>query len=114
MASLGCLDQSSMFKRPGCGYKRYSIRLNVGHKVTKDFTLNLIPQFAHNDIKEHVYRIEWATEQANCIPPVYPIKNGDGSYSYPVGSDSNGLRRLEGGSYRRNVNDELLGTMQAE
>lgn len=114
MASLGYLDQSSMFKGPDYGYKRYNGRLNVSHKVTKNFTLNLTSQFARNDIKEHAYWTEWIIEQANRMPPIYPIKNEDGSYNYPAGSNSNGLQRLEEGGYRQNVNDELLGTIQAE
>lgn len=114
MASLGYMDQSSMFKGPDYGYKRYNARLNVSHKVTKNFTLNLTSQFARNDIKEHAYWTEWIIEQANRMPPIYPIKNEDGSYTYPAGSNSNGLQRLEEGGYRRNVNDELLGTIQAE
>ena len=114
MASLGYLDQSSMFKGPDYGYKRYNARLNVSHKVTKNFTLNLTSQFARNDIKEHAYWTEWIIEQANRMPPIYPIKNEDGSYNYPAGSNSNGLQRLEEGGYRQNVNDELLGTIRAE
>lgn len=114
MASLGYLNQSSMFKGPDYGYKRYNARLNVSHKVTKNFTLNLTSQFARNDIKEHAYWTEWIIEQANRMPPIYPIKNEDGSYNYPAGSNSNGLQRLEEGGYRQNVNDELLGTIQAE
>ena len=114
MASLGYLDQSSMFKGPDYGYKRYNARLNVSHKVTKNFTLNLTSQFARNDIKEHAYWTEWIIEQTNRMPPIYPIKNEDGSYNYPAGSNSNGLQRLEEGGYRQNVNDELLGTIQAE
>lgn len=114
MASLGYLDQSSMFKGPDYGYKRYNARLNVSHKVTKNFTLNLTSQFARNDIKEHAYWTEWIIEQANRMPPIYPIKNEDGSYNYPAGSNSNGLQRLEEGGYRQIVNDELLGTIQAE
>ena len=114
MASLGYLDQSSMFKGPDYGYKRYNARLNVSHKVTNNFTLNLTSQFARNDIKAHAYWTEWIIEQANRMPPIYPIKNEDGSYNYPAGSNSNGLQRLEEGGYRQNVNDELLGTIQAE
>ena len=114
MASLGYLDQSSMFKGPDYGYKRYNARLNVSHKVTKNFTLNLTSQFARNDIKEHAYWTEWIIEQANRMPAIYPIKNEDGSYNYPAGSNSNGLQRLEEGGYRQNVNDELLGTIRAE
>ena len=114
MASLGYMDQNSMFKGPDYGYKRYNARLNVSHKVTNNFTLNLTSQFACNDIKEHAYWTEWIIEQANRMPPIYPIKNEDGSYNYPAGSNSNGLQRLEEGGYRQNVNDELLGTIQAE
>ena len=114
MASLGYMDQNSMFKGPDYGYKRYNARLNVSHKVTNNFTLNLTSQFARNDIKEHACWTEWIIEQANRMPPIYPIKNEDGSYNYPAGSNSNGLQRLEEGGYRQNVNDELLGTIQAE
>lgn len=114
MASLGYLDQNSMFKGPDYGYKRYNARLNVSHNVTKNFTLNLTSQFTRNDIKEHAYWTEWIIEQANRMPPIYPIKNEDGSYTYPSGSNSNSLQRLEEGGYRQNVNDELLGTLQAE
>jgi TonB-linked outer membrane protein, SusC/RagA family len=114
MASLGYLDQNSMFKGPGYGYNRYNGRLNVSHKVTKNFILNMTSQFARNDIKEHAYWTDWIIEQANRMPPIYPIKNEDGSYNYPSGSNSNGLQRLEKGGYRQNVNDELLGTLQAE
>ena len=75
MASLGYMDQNSMFKGPDYGYKRYNARLNVSHKVTNNFTLNLTSQFARNDIKEHAYWTEWIIEQANRMPPIYPIKN---------------------------------------
>lgn len=114
LASLGYLDQNSMFKGPDYGYNRYNARLNVSHKVTENLTLKLTSQFARNDIKEHAYWTEWIIEQANRMPPIYPIVKKDGSYNYPSGSNSNALQRLEKGGYRQNVNDELLGTLQAE
>lgn len=114
MASLGYTDQNSMFKGPDYGYERYNARLNVSHKVAKNFTLNLTSQFTRNDIREHAYWTEWIIEQANRMPPIYNIKNEDGTYNYPAGSNSNALQRLEQGGYRRNVNDELAGTIQAE
>ncbi len=113
-ASLGYLDQNSMFKGPDYGYDRYNARLNVSHKATKNLTINLTSQFARNDIKEHAYWTEWIIEQANRMPPIYPIMKEDGSYNYPSGSNSNGLQRLQDGGYRQNVNDEILGTIQAE
>ena len=66
MASLGYLDQSSMFKGPDYGYKRYNARLNVSHKVTNNFTLNLTSQFARNDIKEHTGRNGLSSRQTVC------------------------------------------------
>lgn len=114
MASLGYTDQNSMFKGPDYGYERYNARLNVSHKVAKNFTLNFTSQFTRNDIREHAYWTDWIIEQVNRMPPIYNIKNEDGTYNYPAGSNSNALQRLEQGGYRRNVNDELAGTIQAE
>lgn len=103
MASLGYTDQNSMFKGPDYGYERYNARLNVSHKVAKNFTLNFTSQFTRNDIREHAYWTDWIIEQANRMPPIYNIKNEDGTYNYPAGSNSNALQRLEQGGYRRNV-----------
>lgn len=114
LASLGYTDQGSMFKGPDYGYQRYNARLNVSHKVSKKLTLNLTSQFTRNDIKEHAYWTDWIIEQANRMPPIYNIKNEDGTYTYPSGSNSNSLQRLEQGGYRKNANDELMGTLQAE
>lgn len=113
-ASLGYLDQSSMFKGPDYGYNRYNARLNVSHKASDNLTLYLTSQYSRNDIKEHAYWTEWIIEQANRMPPIYPILKEDGSYNYPSGSNSNGLQRLQDGGYRNNANDELLGTLRAE
>ncbi|SCM58793.1 TonB-dependent receptor SusC [Petrimonas mucosa] len=114
LASVGYLDQNSMFKGPDYGYQRYNGRLNLTHKVKPNLTLYVTSQFARNDIKEHAYWTEWIIEQANRMPPIYPVYKEDGSYNYPSGSNSNGLQRLQDGGYRRNVNDELLGTLKAE
>ena len=114
LASLGYTDQESMFKGPDYGYQRYNARLNVSHKLSNNFTLNLTSQYARNDIKEHAYWTDWIIEQANRMPPIYNIKNEDGTYTYPSGSNSNSLQRLEEGGYRKNANEELLGTLQAE
>lgn len=114
LASVGYTDQNSMFKGPDYGYKRYNARLNVSHKVTNNFVLTLTSQFARNDIKEHAYWTNWIIEQCNRMPPIYDIKNADGTYTYPSGSNSNSLQRLEKGGYRQSVNDELAGTIKAE
>lgn len=113
MASLGYTDQDSMFQG-SYGYKRYNARLNLSHKVSKNFVLTLTSQFARNDIKDHAYWTDWLIEQPSRMPPIYEIKNPDGTYNYPSGSNSNSLQRLEQGGYTRSKNDELAGTLKAE
>jgi TonB-linked SusC/RagA family outer membrane protein len=114
LASFGYVDQNSMFKGPNYGYQRYNARLNVSQQISKRFKVSFKTQFARNDIKEHAYWTEWIIEQCNRMPPIYNIKNEDGSYNYPSGSNSNSLQRLEQGGYRRNTNDELLGSIKGE
>lgn len=115
MASIGFLDQDSMFKgSKDYGYKRFNARLNLSHKVTDRLTINLTSQFARNTITDHAYQTYWIVEQANRMPPVYEIKNPDGTYTYPAGSNANGLQRIEQGGYVQSVNDELAGTLSAE
>ena len=98
MASVGYLDQNSLFKGPGYGFDRYNGRLNVSHKVSDRLTLTATGQFTRNKIKDHAYWTEWIIEQANRMPSIYEIKNPDGTYTYPSGSNSNSLERLEAGT----------------
>ena len=115
MASIGYLDQDSMFKgSKDYGYKRFNARMNLSHKVTDRLTINLTSQFARNTITDHAYDTYWIVEQANRMPPIYDIKNPDGTYAYPSGSNANGLQRIEQGGYTQSVNDELAGTLSAE
>ena len=114
MASLGYLDQNSLFKGPDYGYNRYNARLNVSHKVSDRLTLTATGQFTRNKINDHAYWTEWIIEQANRMPAIYEIKNPDGTYTYPSGSNSNSLERLEAGGYRQSVNDDLSGTLNAD
>ena len=104
-----------MFRGPrDYGYKRLNARLNLSHKVTDRFTINLTSQFARNNITDHAYDTYWIVEQANRMPPVYEIKNPDGSWTFPSGSSANRLQELDEGGYTRSINDELAGTLSAE
>ena len=114
MGSIGYLNQNSLFQGPNYGYDRYNARLNVSHKVSKKLTVNLTSQFTRNDIKDHAYWTEWIIEQCNRMPAIYEIKNEDGTYTYPSGSNSNSLERLEKGGYRRSVNDDISGILSAD
>ena len=114
MASLGYLNQNSLFKGPNYGYDRYNARLNVTHKVRENLTVSLTSQFTRNEIKDHAYWTEWLIEQCNRMPAIYNMKNEDGSYNYPSGSNSNALERLETGGYRKSVNDDMSGTLTAD
>lgn len=112
LASLGYLNQNSMFKGPDYGFLRYNARLNLSSQLSKHFKMNITTEFVRNDITEHAYWTEWIVEQTNRMPPIYNIVNEDGSYNYPSGSNSNSLERLMNGGYRRNTNDDLSGTLQ--
>lgn len=113
MASLGFLDQNSLFKGPDYGYNRYNGRLNIQHQVNDRLTVGATAQFTRNKIKDHAYWTEWIIEQCNRMPSIYEIKNEDGTYTYPSGSNSNSLERLEKGGYRQSVNDDISGTIDA-
>ena len=113
MASLGFLDQNSLFKGPDYGYNRYNGRLNIQHQVNDRLTVGATAQFTRNKIKDHAYWTEWIIEQCNRMPAIYEIKNEDGTYTYPSGSNSNSLERLEKGGYRQSVNDDISGTIDA-
>jgi len=113
MASLGYLNQNSLFKGPDYGYNRYNGRLNISHKVSDRFTVSATAQYTRNVIKDHAYWTEWIIEQCNRMPSIYEIKNPDGTYNYPSGSNSNSLERLEAGGYRRSLNEDISGTVTA-
>ena len=114
MASLGYVDQNSLFKGPDYGYKRYNGRINLSHKVGERLTVNATAQYTRNVIKDHAYWTEWIIEQCNRMPAIYEIKNADGTYNYPSGSNSNSLERLETGGYRQSRNEDVSGTINAD
>ena len=114
MASLGYVDQNSLFKGPDYGYKRYNGRLNLSHKFNERLTVSATAQYTRNVIKDHAYWTEWIIEQCNRMPAIYEIKNADGTYNYPSGSNSNSLERLEAGGYRLSRNEDISGTLTAD
>jgi len=113
MASLGFTDQNSLFKGGNYGYQRYNGRLGFTHQMGKRFNVSATAQFTRNVINDHAYWTDWIIEQANRMPPIYEIKNADGTYNYPSGSNSNSLERLETGGYRKGVNDDISGSLTA-
>lgn len=114
MLSLGYVDQNSMFKGPDYGMQRYNARLNLTHKVSDRFKFSTTVAYARNEVKDHAYWTEWIIEQATRMPSIYPIKDEEGNYTYPSGSNSNALARLEKGGYRQNSNDDVAATLNAE
>ena len=114
MASLGYVDQNSLFKGPGYGYNRYNGRINLTHKVSDRLTVSATAQYTRNITKDHAYWTEWIIEQCNRMPAIYEIKNADGTYNYPSGSNSNSLERLEAGGYRQSRNEDISGTVTAD
>jgi TonB-linked SusC/RagA family outer membrane protein len=107
-------DQESMFEGPDYGLERYNFRTNLETKVSDRFKFNVMTAFARNAIKDHAYWTEWLIEQATRMPSIYPIKDENGNYNYPGGSNSNALARLEQGGVRKSWNDDLSGVVNAE
>lgn len=111
--SVGYLDQNSLMEGPDYGLKRLNARLNMDHQVSKSLKISANVAYARNTIKDHAYWTDWIIEQVVRMPTIYPIKE-DGKYTYPSGSNSNSLARLETGGYRQNANDDLSGVFNAE
>lgn len=113
LISAGFMDQSSMFKGPDYGMQRYNGRMNISHKYSDRLSFNATAAYARNEVKDHAYWTEWIIEQATRMPSIYPIKDENG-YTFPSGSNSNALSRLEQGGYRQYSNDDLSATLSAE
>lgn len=111
--SLGFTDQNSLLVGPDYGMQRYNGRVNVEHKFSKIFKVGAKISYTRNEIKDHAYWTDWILEQVMRMPPIYLIKD-DGKYTYPSGSNSNSLARLEVGGYRQSSNDDLSGILNAE
>lgn len=111
--SVGYLDQNSLLEGPSYGLKRLNARLNMEHQVNKRLKIGVNAAYARNTIKDHAYWTEWIIEQVVRMPTIYPVKE-NGNYTYPSGSNSNSLARLEVGGYRQNANDDLTGVFNAE
>lgn len=114
LASLGYMDHDSMLEGPGYGHQRYNARLNLETKVSDKFSFGVSVSYARNEIKDHAYWTEWLIEQASRMPPIYSIKDENGNYTLPGGSNSNALWRLNEGGYRSNQDDDLSGVLNAE
>lgn len=113
LISAGYMEQNSMFKGPDYGMKRYNARLNISHKYSERLSFTGTVAYARNEVKDHAYWTEWLIEQATRMPSIYPIKDENG-YTFPSGSNSNVLARLEQGGYRQYSNDDLSATFSAE
>lgn len=114
LISAGYMNQASMFEGPDYGMDRLSGRVNLESQVTSRFKVGVNVAYVRNDIKDHAYNTEWLIEQASRMPSIYAIKDKDGNYTYPSGSNSNALERLEQGGYRQNKNDDLSGVVNGE
>ncbi|HLS94358.1 MAG TPA: TonB-dependent receptor [Sphingobacterium sp.] len=114
LISAAYLDQESMFRGPGYGLERFNFRTNVETDVSDRFKVGVRAAYARNTLKDHAYWTEWLIEQATRMPSIYPIRNAEGGYNYPSGSNSNSLARLEQGGLRRSANDDLSGILNAE
>jgi TonB-dependent starch-binding outer membrane protein SusC len=112
--SAGYLDQSSQFKGPDYGLKRYNYRMNLTHQAGKVKFTGILA-YARNEIKEHAFQSEILVVDAARMPRTYPITDSLGRYVLsPILSESNPLARLERGGQRTYDNDNVYGNVSAE
>jgi TonB-linked SusC/RagA family outer membrane protein len=114
LSSFGFLDQASLFEGASFGLKKYNVRLNLEHNLSDKFKIGAKIAYTRNEIKDHAYWTEWIIEQATRMPSVYSIVDENGDYTYPSGSNSNALQRLQQGGYRQNSNGDLSGVFSAD
>lgn len=107
-------DQESMLQGPDYGLERVNFRTTIETQVSERFKFNVLAAYARNTLNDHAYWTEWIIEQATRMPSIYPIIDAEGNYTYPSGSNSNSLARLEQGGRRTSWNDDLSGILNAE
>lgn len=114
LVSGAYLDQESLFEGPEYGLQRSNFRVNMETNVSERLKFNILAAYTRNGLKDHAYWTEWLIEQATRMPPIYSIKDENGEYTYPSGSNSNALARLETGGIRKSQNDDLSGIINGE
>ena len=114
MVSGAYTDQESMLEGPNYGLERVNFRSNIETQVSDRLKINMLAAYARNTLNDHAYWTDWLIEQATRMPSIYPIKDADGNYTYPSGSNSNSLARLEQGGRRTSWNDDLSSIFNAE
>ena len=113
--SLGHLNQRSMFEgNDQYGLKRNNVRINIDSKLSDKITVTASGAYNGSTIKEHAYWTNWLIEQATRMPVIYDIKDEQGNFTLPSGSNSNTLARLTNGGMRKFETDNLIGNVSAE
>jgi len=113
--SVGHLNQRSMFEgNDQYGLKRNNARININSKLSDKLTVTASGAYNGSTIKEHAYWTNWLIEQATRIPVIYDIRDENGNFTLPSGSNSNALARLTNGGMRRYEIDNFTGNLSAE
>lgn len=113
--SIGNVNQKSLFEgNDAYGLKRNNARINIHSKLSEKFSITASGAYNGSVTKEHAYWTNWLIEQATRIPVIYPVKDENGNFTLPSGSNSNGLARLTKGGMRTYQNDGFAGSISAE
>lgn len=114
LLSVGYLNQRNNFIGPDYGYKRYNIRLNQSTEVGR-FKLNTILSYVKNQGVDHSSNSGTLIVDAGRVPLLYSFTDKEGNYlTNAVSAELNPKAILEKGGYRRNNDDEIFGTFNAE
>lgn len=114
MISGGYLNQGSMWVGPDYGLTRYNARINLSHQVKDYLKIAATASFTRNDVNEPARLHDQIVRQSVRMPPFYPVKDENGDWTTPSGSNSNAIARLWEGGYNRDIKDDLNGTFKAD
>ncbi|WP_207209747.1 SusC/RagA family TonB-linked outer membrane protein [Flavobacterium beibuense] len=113
--SVGHLNQRSLFEgNDDYGLKRNNARLNISSKLFDNLNIVATGFYNGSTVNEHAYWTNWLIEQATRMPVIYNIRDEEGNFTLPSGSNSNALARLTNGGMRTYEIDNFSGSLSAE
>lgn len=114
LVSGSFLNQASMFVGPDYGFKKYNGRVNISHQINEYFKFTTTISYTWKDLKDPSKSKDQIIRQAMRMPPFYPIKDENGNWTTPSGSNSNSFARLWDGGYISDNREDLNATFKGD
>ncbi|MCC8170742.1 MAG: TonB-dependent receptor [Parabacteroides sp.] len=114
LVSGSFLNQASMFVGPDYGFKKYNGRVNLSHRMNDYFKFTTTISYTWKDLKDPSKSKDQIIRQAMRMPPFYPVKDENGNWTTPSGSNSNSFARLWDGGYISDNREDLNATIKGD